>query len=99
MASSNKILKSSAVMASATFTSRILGLVREQGIAMIFGASFLTDAFWVAYRIPNMLRDLFAEGSFSSAFVPVLSEENNKSEQKGSRWNESEYQQLFTTLH
>ena len=83
MASSNKILKSSAVMASATFTSRILGLVREQGIAMIFGASFLTDAFWVAYRIPNMLRDLFAEGSFSSAFVPVLSEENNKSEQKG----------------
>ena len=80
---SSKILKSSAVMAVATLTSRVLGLVREQAIAMMFGASFLTDAFWVAYRIPNMLRDLFAEGNFSSAFVPVLSEELNKSEKAG----------------
>ena len=79
----NKILKSSAVMAVATLTSRVLGLVREQAIAMMFGASFLTDAFWVAYRIPNMLRDLFAEGNFSSAFVPVLSEELTKSEKAG----------------
>ena len=70
-------------MAVATLTSRVLGLVREQAIAMMFGASFLTDAFWVAYRIPNMLRDLFAEGNFSSAFVPVLSEELNKSEKAG----------------
>jgi putative peptidoglycan lipid II flippase len=79
----NKILKSSAVMAVATLTSRVLGLIREQAIAMMFGASFLTDAFWVAYRIPNMLRDLFAEGNFSSAFVPVLSEELNKSNRAG----------------
>ena len=80
---STKIVKSSAVMAVATLTSRVLGLVREQAIAMIFGASSLTDAFWVAYRIPNMLRDLFAEGSFSSAFVPVLSEELRKSDEDG----------------
>lgn len=57
-------------MASATFSSRILGLVREQTIAHYFGASGLTDAFLVAYRIPNLLRDMFAEGAFSSAFVP-----------------------------
>lgn len=83
MGANNKILKSSAVMAVATLTSRVLGLVREQAIAMMFGASFLTDAFWVAYRIPNMLRDLFAEGNFSSAFVPVLSEELHQSEEAG----------------
>lgn len=59
-------------MALATFSSRILGLVREQVMAASFGASGLTDAFTVAYRVPNMLRDLFAEGAFSSAFVPVF---------------------------
>ncbi len=59
-------------MALATFSSRILGLVREQVMAATFGASGITDAFTVAYRIPNMLRDLFAEGAFSSAFVPVF---------------------------
>lgn len=59
-------------MAMATFSSRILGLVREQTIAHYFGASGLTDAFLVAYRIPNLLRDMFAEGAFSSAFVPTF---------------------------
>jgi len=73
-ARSNSLLKSTAVMGSATFLSRILGLVREQLMAGVFGASGLTDAFLVAYRIPNLLRDLFAEGAFSSAFVPVLTE-------------------------
>jgi len=57
-----------------TFVSRILGLVREQAIAYAFGASAATDAFWVAFRIPNFLRRLFAEGSFSVAFVPVFTE-------------------------
>ncbi len=61
-------------MGAATFLSRILGLVREQAMAAVFGASGLTDAFTVAYRVPNMLRDLFAEGAFSSAFVPVFTE-------------------------
>lgn len=57
-----------------TFISRILGLVREQAIAYAFGANAATDAFWVAFRIPNFLRRLFAEGSFSVAFVPVFTE-------------------------
>lgn len=61
-----------------TFVSRILGLVREQAIAHAFGASAATDAFWVAFRIPNFLRRLFAEGSFSVAFVPVFTEVKEK---------------------
>jgi putative peptidoglycan lipid II flippase len=80
---SNSILKSSAVMAVATFCSRILGLVREQLMALYFGASGLTDAFLVAYRIPNLLRDLLAEGAFSSAFVPTITEANQESAQTG----------------
>ncbi len=66
------LIFSSLKMATATFSSRILGLVREQVMAATFGASGVTDAFTVAYRVPNMLRDLFAEGAFSSAFVPVF---------------------------
>ena len=68
------LILSSVKMASATLVSRILGLVREQVMAFTFGASGVTDAFLVAYRIPNLLRDLFAEGAFSSAFVPVFTE-------------------------
>jgi putative peptidoglycan lipid II flippase len=72
--SMGKLLGSSARMAVATLLSRILGLVREQLMALYFGASGLTDAFNVAYRIPNLLRDLFAEGAFSSAFVPIFTD-------------------------
>ncbi len=61
-----------------TFVSRILGLVREQAIAHVYGVSAATDAFWVAFRIPNFLRRLFAEGSFSVAFVPVFTEVKEK---------------------
>ena len=69
-------------MAVATFCSRILGLVREQFIAYYFGASGFTDAFLIAYRIPNLLRDLFAEGAFSSAFVPTFVDANLKSKEE-----------------
>ncbi|MAW07410.1 MAG: hypothetical protein CME61_03900 [Halobacteriovoraceae bacterium] len=79
----NKIFKSALVMGAATLISRILGLIRELLIAMYFGASGMTDAFWVAFRVPNMLRDLFAEGNFNSAFLPVLTEESQKSAKKG----------------
>lgn len=58
--------------------SRVLGLVRETLIARAFGASEMTDAFNVAFRIPNLLRRLFAEGAFSQAFVPILGEVNAK---------------------
>ena len=57
-----------------TFVSRILGFVRDFLIARVFGAGLATDAFFVAFRIPNLLRRLFAEGAFSQAFVPILAE-------------------------
>jgi len=67
-------LKSSSIITAMTFLSRILGLVRDYFIARYFGANGLTDAFLVAFRIPNFLRRLFGEGAFSQAFVPILVE-------------------------
>ena len=66
------LFKSASVVSLLTLVSRITGLVRELLIAATFGASALTDAFNVAFRIPNLFRRLFAEGAFSQAFVPVL---------------------------
>ncbi len=57
-----------------TLVSRILGFVRDSVIARAFGAGIATDAFFIAFRIPNLLRRLFAEGAFSQAFVPILAE-------------------------
>jgi putative peptidoglycan lipid II flippase len=57
-----------------TLVSRVLGFVRDAVIAGMFGAGLATDAFFVAFRIPNLLRRLFAEGAFSQAFVPILAE-------------------------
>src|SRR5262245_26201662 len=68
------LLRALATVSSMTFVSRILGFVRDMLIARLFGAGLATDAFFVAFRIPNLLRRLFAEGAFSQAFVPVLSE-------------------------
>ncbi len=76
-------LKSSSVVTGMTFLSRILGLVRDYFIARYFGANALTDAFLVAFRIPNFLRRLFGEGAFSQAFVPILADTKaNKSEEE-----------------
>lgn len=61
-------------VSAATMASRLLGLVRDQLFAVLFGASPISDAFVVAFRIPNLLRDLFAEGALSSAFVPAFAE-------------------------
>ena len=68
------LLRSSAVFSAMTFLSRISGLVRDQVYAAVFGANPAMDAFLVAFRIPNFMRRLSAEGSFSMAFVPVLAE-------------------------
>ncbi|OGA80990.1 MAG: murein biosynthesis integral membrane protein MurJ [Burkholderiales bacterium RIFCSPHIGHO2_01_FULL_63_240] len=68
------LLKSASIVSLLTLASRITGLVREQLFASYFGASATTDAFQVAFRIPNLLRRLFAEGAFSQAFVPILGE-------------------------
>jgi putative peptidoglycan lipid II flippase len=66
------LLKSASVVSLLTLLSRITGLVRELLIASTFGASAMTDAFNVAFRIPNLFRRFFGEGAFSQAFVPVL---------------------------
>lgn len=67
-----------AAVSGMTMVSRITGLIREFLIARAFGASSYTDAFFVAFRIPNLLRRLFAEGAFSQAFVPILAEYKNR---------------------
>ncbi len=69
-----RILKATATTGSMTMLSRILGFVRDMVIARYFGSSAGADAFFVAFKIPNFFRRLFAEGAFSQAFVPVLAE-------------------------
>lgn len=71
---SRKLFKSTAIVSSMTMISRILGFIRDMMFARFFGADSGTDAFFVAFKIPNFLRRLFAEGAFSQAFVPVLSD-------------------------
>jgi putative peptidoglycan lipid II flippase len=72
------LLRSLATVSGMTLLSRILGFVRDFVIARSFGAGMLTDAFFVAFRLPNLLRRLFAEGAFSQAFVPLLAEYRNR---------------------
>ena len=67
-----KIAKAAGLMSVATFISRILGYIKDMILAAFFGATGLSDTFFAAFRIPNLLRELFAEGSMSSAFIPVL---------------------------
>src|SRR5262249_54371932 len=72
------LLRALATVSSMTLVSRVLGFIRDMLIARLFGAGIVTDAFFVAFRIPNLLRRLFAEGAFSQAFVPILSEFKNR---------------------
>ena len=72
------LLKSLATISSLTLVSRILAFVRDVLIARVFGAGMATDAFFVAFRLPNLLRRLFAEGAFSQAFVPIFGEYRNR---------------------
>ena len=74
-----------ATVSGMTLLSRITGLIREFLIARTFGASVYTDAFFVAFRIPNLLRRLFAEGAFSQAFVPILAEYKNQQGNRATR--------------
>lgn len=68
------LLRSAGVFSALTLVSRVFGLIRDQIIAIVFGPGAGLDAFWVAFKIPNFMRRLFAEGAFSQAFVPVLGE-------------------------
>ena len=72
------LLRALATVSGMTLLSRILGFVRDFVIARTFGAGLATDAFFVAFKLPNLLRRMFAEGSFSQAFVPILGEYKNK---------------------
>ncbi|MBS0211660.1 MAG: murein biosynthesis integral membrane protein MurJ [Proteobacteria bacterium] len=72
------MLRSVLSFSSMTLVSRVFGLVRDMIISRVFGVSAATDAFWVAFRIPNFMRRLFAEGSFTTAFVPVFTEIKEK---------------------
>jgi putative peptidoglycan lipid II flippase len=71
-ATSPHLAKSAGVIGAATMTSRLLGLVRDQVLAFLFGAGNQMDAYNIAFRIPNLVRDLFAEGAMSAAFVPTF---------------------------
>jgi putative peptidoglycan lipid II flippase len=75
---SGAIFKSTGIVGALTLLSRVTGLIREMVYAQVFGAGALMDAFLVAIKIPNFLRRLFAEGSFSQGFVPVISEYRHK---------------------
>jgi putative peptidoglycan lipid II flippase len=72
------LLRTLATVSSLTMVSRVLGYVRDFFIARVFGAGLATDAFFVAFKIPNLLRRLFAEGAFAQAFVPILGEQRHR---------------------
>jgi putative peptidoglycan lipid II flippase len=69
---SSKLARSAGVIGIATMTSRVLGVAREAVLAWMFGAGFQMDAFYVAFKVPNLLRDLFAEGAMTAAFIPTF---------------------------
>lgn len=75
---SKSLFRSLSTVSSMTFISRILGFMRDLIAAQIFGSNATTDAFYIAFKIPNFMRNLFAEGAFSQAFVPVLSHYHEK---------------------
>lgn len=80
------VARSASVVSMAIMASRLLGLVREQVFAGLFGAGFLSDAFQVGFRIPNTLRDLFAEGALSSAFVKTFTDYIVKKKDEAAAW-------------
>ncbi len=68
------VVRSAGIVSVAVAMSRVTGLVREMVMARLFGAGFIYDAFLLGFRIPNLTRDLFAEGALSSAFVPIFTQ-------------------------
>ncbi len=80
-----KMVRGLAAFSSMTAVSRVFGLARDVAIATTFGATWESDAFAIAFRIPNFLRRLFAEGSFGTAFIPVLMEARDRTDRDGLR--------------
>ncbi|MEO1898761.1 MAG: murein biosynthesis integral membrane protein MurJ, partial [Methylococcales bacterium] len=79
---SRQLFKSTAIVSSMTMISRVLGFIRDMLFARVFGIDSATDAFFVAFKIPNFMRRLFAEGAFSQAFVPILSDYKEQGSQQ-----------------
>jgi putative peptidoglycan lipid II flippase len=92
------LLRILATVSSLTMVSRVLGYVRDFFIARVFGAGLATDAFFVAFKLPNLLRRLFAEGAFSQAFVPLLAEHKHRDEHEAKRLIDAVSTLLFLVL-
>lgn len=96
MALHNSLVKSIAAVGGFTMVSRLTGFVRDVLIAKFLGASLLADAFFVAFKLPNLFRSLFAEGAFNVAFVPLFSELlETKSREKALKFAEEAFSALF----
>ena len=67
-----KLYRGFATVGSITILSRVLGFIRDVLVAAVLGTSYVADAFFVAFRVPNMFRRLFAEGAFDAAFIPLF---------------------------
>jgi putative peptidoglycan lipid II flippase len=94
-----RITRAAGVVGAATLISRILGYVRDMVVASVFGAGFVSDAFFVAFSIPNLLRRLFSEGSLSIGFVPVYTDYlNNHGAGEANRLAVSSFRLLFLLL-
>jgi putative peptidoglycan lipid II flippase len=85
MSENIKVAKAAGIVGSATLASRIMGYIRDMVMSWAFGTSLAADAFYVAYRIPNLLRELLAEGSMSAAFIPVFTETLTKESRESAR--------------
>ena len=92
------LVKSTGTFGFYTIISRILGYLRDVLIAIFLGTSFLADAFFVAFRIPNTFRRLFAEGTFNAAFVPSYTEELVKKKSKSIKFANQIFNLLFLGL-
>ena len=95
LSENHSLVKAAGVIGVATFSSRILGFIRDMVLARLFGATPAADAFYVAFRIPSLLRELFAEGSMSAAFIPVFTEYHSL-KSKREAWELASA--VFTTL-
>src|SRR5918995_931201 len=95
LSENHSLVKAAGVIGVATFASRILGFIRDMVLARLFGATPAADAFYVAFRIPSLLRELFAEGSMSAAFIPVFTEYHSL-KSKREAWELASA--VFTTL-
>ena len=92
------LLSSTYVFSFFTLISRVLGYLRDILIAIFLGASIFADAFFVAFRLPNTFRRLFAEGTFNAAFIPSYTSEKIESRKKGNKFADDVFKFLVLTL-